>query len=86
MTKKKERKFYKYRLSVEILSEERMVFDCMNDVAEAIHDSVDGDLSGRWLQCKETVMNGKQAARALRKQNSDASFFNLTDKGEKIDG
>ena len=77
------RKFYKRIVTIEVLSEEPIPSG-MN-IANIIYEAQNGDYSMRELNEKETVLNGKQAARALKLQDSDPSFFRLTDKGEDVD-
>jgi len=76
------RKFYKRTITIEVLSEEPIPSGM--DIANIICEAQDGDYSMRELNEKETVLNGKQAARALKRQGSDPEFFLLTDKGEDI--
>lgn len=77
------RKFYKTVIIVEILSEKP------NYEPVSLHSLSDdistGDCSGSWTVKKQTVLNGKQMAKALEKQGSDPEFFNLTEKGEDIE-
>jgi hypothetical protein len=75
-----DRKFYKRRLTIEVLSEEPIP-DGM-EVESIIEEAKSGDYSMRIAEDTETELNGKQAARALLKQGSDPSFFQLTAKGE----
>lgn len=75
-----DRKFYKTVIKFEVLSEEPIPPGM--EMENIIHECKEGDWSMRPLGEKETILNGKQAARALVNQGSDPSFFQLTDKGE----
>ena len=78
------RKFYKAVIEVVILCE-----DCpyeQNSLGGVAYDISIGECSGSWTIKKQTVLDGKQAARELQKQGSAPGFFQLTEKGEDIDG
>ena len=78
-----DRKFYKTRITVEVLSEEPL---CDGLELDAVYEFiVNGPGSGtvKWHPPQE--LDGKQAARALRKQGSDPGFFRLADNGEDAD-
>jgi len=76
------RKFHRTVLRVVILSEEPYKF---HDLEQVNHDITEGDCSGEVIQLSAKVLDGKQAARALRQQASDPSFFQLTNQGDDID-
>lgn len=75
-----DRKFYKTVMKLEILSEEPIPPG--TEWEHVINEAKEGDYSMRELGEKETVLNGKQAARALLLQGSDPSFFRLTKDGD----
>ncbi len=73
------RKFYKTRIVVEVLSEEPLSED---QELDSVHWGItNGDWSGTVKWSPPKVLNGAQAARALRSQGSDPGFFRLDDKG-----
>lgn len=75
-----ERKFYKTKIVVTVLSEEPLN---SNAELDAVHEYiVNGSGSGEVNWQPQVELNGKQMAAALRKQGSDPGFFQLTDKGE----
>ena len=75
------RKFYKTKITIEVLSEEPIPDD-MN-IADIAFEGEEGMFSiGNTKNYKQTVLNGKQAANALKKQGSAPSFFLLNDEGE----
>jgi len=74
-----DRKFYKTVIKIEVLSEEPIPAGM--EYENVIHECKEGDWSMRPLGEKETVLDGKQAARALLNQGSDPSFFGLTEDG-----
>ena len=78
-----ERKFYKRTFTIEVLSEEPIPPGM--DTANIIFEAQNGDYSMREFGEKEMVLNGKQAAKALLKQNSDPSFFRLTPNGDDLE-
>lgn len=76
------RKFYRTKISVEILSEDPVSFDNL----AAVHQSItDGDCSGVWDVINVDELDGKQAASALSAQGSDPTFFRINEKGEDLD-
>jgi len=74
------RKFYKTTITVTVLSENPYHADNLEEVAFSI---TEGDCSGEWDQ-KSITINGKTAAKELKKQGSDPEFFNLDDKGNEL--
>lgn len=76
------RKFYRTVISVEVLSEEPVVFSDLDHVYEAI--SV-GDCSGCWKVIATEEVDGATMAKLLIAQASDPEFFGLTDEGEDAD-
>ena len=76
------RKFHKTILQVELLSEEPYVF---TDLEQVRYDMTEGHCSGVVKEKSREVLDGKQAARALKRQASDPGFFQLTDQGEDTD-
>lgn len=77
------RKFHKTIIQVEILSEDPIP-DTMS-LEEIAREAIDGDFSMKYTRTKETMLNGKAAAKALRTQDSDPGFFRLTDDGNDTD-
>ena len=70
------KKFYKIKITFEILSEEPISSDMSID--DIYIEAINGEYSMNEGTRKETILNSKQAANALRKQGSDPSFFELT--------
>ena len=77
-----ERKFYKTRYIVEILSEDPIPPEM--DFKEVMLEAEEGGFSGQVTYKKTSTLNGKQTADALLKQNSSPEFFRLTPSGEDI--
>ena len=77
------RKFYKTVITIEVLSEEPI--EPGTDLETIAHECKEGDWSLGYVNEKETILNGKQAAKALLNQASDPSFFQLNAKGEDIE-
>lgn len=77
------RKFYKTVFAVEVLSQSPI--PGRMELEDVLRECRDGEYSMRSLGCEEKELNGKQAARALRKQGSAPEFFQLTDKGEDVE-
>lgn len=77
------RKFYKTVIKFEVLSEEPIPDNV--DYSQILFECKEGDYSMRELGEKQTVLNGKQAARALINQGSDPEFFQLNKDGEDIE-
>lgn len=74
------RKFYRTVFQIEVLSEEELPIDmCLRAV---MSECEDGPYSGDVQKRVETIIDGRQAAKALQKQGSDPGFFGLTDQGE----
>jgi hypothetical protein len=80
---KSTRQFYKTKLTIEVLSEEKIP-DSMS-IEQIAWEATNGHYSMATVACKEKVMTGKQAANALLKQGSSPEFFQLNDKGEDVD-
>ena len=76
------RKFYKTKITVEVLSDEPYDF---NSLQRTSYDIDEGGCSGEIRVVKSEVLNGKQAAKALDKQGSAPEFFGIDDKGNDID-
>ncbi len=77
-----DRKFYRTIIQVEVLSESPLG---SVDLETLHHLITEGDCSGELKTVKEEELNGRQAAKALLKQASDPSFFQLTCHGNDID-
>lgn len=73
------RKFYKTTITLEVLSE-RPIGNM--DIEEIAQEIITGDMSGAHSVDGVEVLNGKEMAAALLKQDSDPMFFMLTDDGE----
>lgn len=78
-----QRKFYKTRIEIEVLSEEPI------PATMELDDIVRECREGAWSMCpikyKATEINGRQAASALLRHGSDTEFFQLTPLGEDSD-
>lgn len=73
-----ERKFYRTKIVVEVLSEELYRNEDINVIA---YDITHGDCSGI-VNCVESKeIDGKTAATLLIEQGSDPEFFQLDDEG-----
>jgi len=77
------RKFYKTVVEFEVLSEEPLPDNV--DLETLDYETSAGSWSGRFLETKQKVLNGKQAAKALQVQGSDPEFFRLTENGEDLE-
>ena len=75
------RKFYQKTVTIVILSETPIGEP---DLGQIHHQVIEGDWSGKWEHGEEKVLNGKEAAEALKSQDSDPSFFGLNDDGTDI--
>lgn len=73
------RKFYKTVLTYTVLSEKPIPDNL--EMKDIMFECTDGFYSGATTGQKETVLNGKQAAKALEEQGSDPDFFQLDEKG-----
>lgn len=78
-----DRKFFKTEIKFTVLSEEPIP-DGMS-LENIANECINGNWSMGNHGCKETEINGKQAARALLNQGSDPGFFSLTNDGEDIE-
>lgn len=77
------RKFHKRVIRVTVLSEEPISEGLELDT---IHQLITtGECSGEVDWKPDQVITGRQAAKALRQQGSDPSFFMLDNKGDEID-
>jgi hypothetical protein len=74
------RKFYKTVAVLEFLSEEPI--EPGTDWETIIYRARNGEISMRELKEEKTVLNGKEAAKALILQGSNPGLFRLTDNGE----
>lgn len=76
------RKFYRTRISYEVLSEEPIPGHV--DLEYIAKECIDGRYVGRFspVGVEEAVLSGKQAAESLYDFGSDPGFFCLTDEGE----
>jgi len=77
------RKFYQTIIAIEVLSEEPI--PAGTDLPDIVQESIDGEYSLRILKYYERPLNGKQVAKALLKQASAPSFFQLTEEGEELE-
>lgn len=78
-----DRKFYKTVFKLEVLSEEPIPPGM--EWEHVINEAKEGDYCMRELGEKETVLNGKQAARALLLHGSIPDFFRLTKDGNDLE-
>jgi hypothetical protein len=78
------RRFYKTNFIVEVLSDEPLDMEeySLSDIEGMI---TVGHCSGDIIRSKPTKLNGKECARALIKQRSDPSFFQLDNDGNDTD-
>lgn len=77
-----DRIFFKTVIQIEVLSEDPFEWDSLNDIKYAI---THGPCSGEVIEKARYKLTGKQVAKALRKQGSDPSFFNLDDHGNQTE-
>ncbi len=77
------RKFYRRQVTVTILSEEPIPSNL--DLGTIHYNVVEGDWSGYTSVGNQDVLDGSQAATALRQQGSDPEFFQLTQEGEDVE-
>jgi len=77
------RKFYKTRITLEILSEDPIPEGM--DVPDIMTEATEGEYSAQVLPMETDIIDGKQAADALLEQGSDCGFFSLTEDGEDIE-
>ena len=77
------RKFYKRIFQVEVLSEDPIPEEM--DLDELHYQVTDGSWSGMMTAQDQEEVDGARMAELLRHQQSDPSFFRLTDKGEDDD-
>lgn len=78
-----DRKFYKTKITFEVLSEEPIP-DGMN-LDQIQSECYGGSWSKGELEMTQKELNGKQVAKELIKQGSDPEFFGINEKGEDID-
>jgi hypothetical protein len=83
MAKKKQKKLYLTRVTVDVLSEEPIDFNGSLD--DLNYQITDGDCSGVVKQGKAKVLKGKAAVKAVKSQASDTDFFRMDDKGNELD-
>lgn len=76
------RKFYKTKIIVEIISLEPLP-DTLS-LEEICREANDGRHSFIWVRKPEIVLNGKQTAKNLQKQNTHPEFFSLTKNGNDV--
>ena len=77
------RKFYKTIIEVTVLSDSPLQ---PMSLGELSYETMEGDLSATLDTKKEIVLNGKEAADALKEQGSDPEFFQIDEDGNDIDG
>jgi hypothetical protein len=78
--RKSKRKFYRTVFRIEVLSE----YPYPDDIENLHYNITEGDCSGKWEMTQE-VLNGQQAADALRAQGSAPEFFRLDEMGVDLD-
>lgn len=76
------RKFYKTKITFEVLSEDPI--DDKWEMQDIVAECIDGGFSGATVGNKQTILNGKQMAKALEKQGSSPEFFQIDEKGNDI--
>lgn len=77
------RKFYKTIIQITVLSEEPMTGG--ESLSDICYEMDQGDFSGQMKIGKSKELDGKQMARALKRQGSDPGFFGLDDDGSHED-
>jgi len=79
-----ERKFHRYVVKVEILSEDELDLSAMglSGISYAI---TEGDCSGDYEIAEHEVVNGKEMAELLLAQGSDSAFFQLDEDGNDLE-
>ena len=75
------KKFYKTFFTVTVLSEEPPKDMSMGELA---YECMEGVLSGAIKMGSQIIMDGKQAAEALKEQGSDPEFFHLDEEGNDL--
>lgn len=75
------RKFYKYKIEVEVLSEAPLDHDMLCDLYAVSNFISTGDGSGKVSVVEDEELDGAQVAAALRAQGSDPEFFRVDDDG-----
>ncbi len=78
------RKFYKYILEVEILSEEELegIEDC--SLRHVDYMLTEGGCSGQVKLQNSEQLTGKEMAEELKKQGSDPEFFQIDSEGNSL--
>lgn len=76
-----DRKFYKTIFIVTVLSENELP---PMSLGELSYECMEGDFSGHLSVESKIELNGKQAADALKEQDSDPEFFQLDDEGNDL--
>lgn len=80
--KLKQKKLYKTIVIVEVLSEERIPEMDLVSLHNEIHFE---HASGLVKYGKPTILKGKEAVRATRKQGSDEEFFMMDKNGNELE-
>lgn len=76
-----DKKFYKTIIQVEVLSEEPFDY---NDLSDVHYQITEGDCSGTFKTLSSDELDGKQAADALKAQDSDPEFFQIDEDGNDL--
>ena len=76
-----ERKFYRTKIMVEVLSQDPYDPDTINQIA---YDIAEGDCSREWDIEETQELTAKECAEALIAQGSDPEFFGIDEKGRDI--
>ena len=78
------RKFFKQKVTIEILSEDRPLSEDLS-ISGIEYAITEGDCSGVVIRDAPEELNGEQMAKALMEQKSDPNFFQLTENGEDME-
>ena len=76
-----DRKFHKTIIQVEVLSEEPFGY---NELSDVHHQITNGDCSGTYTTLSTEELDGRQAADALKAQDSDPEFFQIDEDGNDL--
>ena len=77
-----EKKLYRTRIMVEVLSEEP-IGDV--DMETILNETRDGGWSGKNETIEQdVVISGKEAVQAVQNHGSDAEFFNMDEEGNEL--
>ena len=75
------KKLYKTTYTVEVLTEEKVIYD-LDDLPYEIRV---GDASGHELSTKTVMVEGMDAVKECEKHGTDTNFFQMDEDGNEID-